>query len=142
MRWSVTGTTMFKSRRNWFSFARAPASRQTQATQISVVVPRNLNRATSEQADLWRPHTSNRAPHLQNRSSTWWGKCKRTRSNERNSSAVKVVPGLVGIQVRCLEAHGSRCDVLNACWCVDQGDKCTLVAKRVSRATGAGNCQP
>ena len=91
LRWSVTGTTMFKSRSNWFSFTRAPASRQMRATQISAGVPRGFSRPTREQADLLWPNTSNRAQHLLNRSSTWRGKCNWTRSNVRNSSAVKVV---------------------------------------------------
>ena len=51
-------------------------------------VPRGFKRLTREQVDLCWPNTSNRAPHLQNRPSTWRGKCKRTRSNVRNSSFV------------------------------------------------------
>ena len=117
LRWSVTGTTVFNSESNWFSFTRAPASRQMRATQISAGVPRGFNRPTREQADLWWPNTSNRAPHLQNRSSTWRGKCSLTRSNVRNSSAVKVVSGLVGrlvLVVRPAELGGPWTKVANA----------------------------
>ena len=92
----------------------------------------STGRPVSKRICGW-PNTSNRAPHLQNRSSTWRGKYSLTRSNVRNSSAVKVVSGLGGKAGEMPRTHGPRCEARRAWWSVDKGGKCRACCKEGCR---------